>query len=237
MSLSSFSPGSTALVVGASGGIGAAFVAALRESGRFDTVHEAARGGPIRVDYDEPETVANLDDLGPLDLVIVATGMLHEPSGEGGRERGPEKSMPALRADWMARNMAVNAVGPMMVAARTLPQMRRDTRSVFAALSARVGSISDNRLGGWHSYRMSKAALNMGLVTLAIEHARRWPEGVVCGLHPGTVDTDLSEPFQRGVKRLFTPEESAGKLLDVIDGLAPADTGGVFDHAGERIPA
>ena len=231
MTLVSFREDATALVVGATGGIGAAFVSRLRDSCRFATVHEAGRNASVRVDYDDPSTCANVDGLGPLDLVIVATGLLHEG------ERAPEKSMRALDPDWMARNHLVNAVGPLIVARHALPLMRREGKSVFAALSARVGSISDNRLGGWHSYRMAKAALNMGLRNLAIEHARRWPDGIVCGLHPGTVDTGLSEPFQRGAKRLFTPGEAAEKLLAVIDGLGPDDTGGVFDHAGERIPA
>lgn len=236
--MNSFPPDSTALVVGATGGIGAAFVAALRASDRFGTVHGAGRSSPVRIDYDDPSTYAAIDTLGPLDLVIVATGLLHDPGSEAGAGgRGPEKSMRALDPTWMERNYRINTVGPLAVAQHALPLLRRDTKSVFAALSARVGSISDNRLGGWHSYRMAKAALNMGLRNLAIEHARRWPDAVVCGLHPGTVDTGLSEPFQRGVKVLFTPEEAAGKLLAVIDGLTPEDTGGVFDHAGERIPA
>ena len=227
--LSSFPAASTALVVGTTGGIGAALADALEASPAFTTVHRAGRHAPIRIDYDDPATFAAIDGLGPLDLVIVATGLLHE------NDRAPEKSMRALDPAWMARNFAVNAIGPMMVARHALPLMRREARTVFAALSARVGSIADNRLGGWHSYRMAKAALNMGLRNLAIEHARRWPDSVVCGLHPGTVDTGLSRPFQRGVEVLFTPQEAAARLLSVIDGLTPADTGGVFAHDGSRI--
>ena len=228
--LTSFAPNPTALVVGASGGIGAAFVRHLQGAGA--QVIEASRNGPVRIDYDAPETIpAALTEIEALDIVLVATGLLHED------EAGPEKSMRALDMDWMLRNHRVNAAGPLLVAAHALPKLKRDAKTCLAALSARVGSISDNRLGGWHSYRMAKAALNMGLRNLAIEHARRWPDSVVCGLHPGTVDTDLSKPFQRGVPTLLSPDESARRLLDVIDGLTPTDTGGVFAHDGERIPA
>ena len=116
--------------------------------------------------------------------------------------------------------------------------MRKGEKSVFAALSARVGSIADNRLGGWVSYRASKAALNMVLKTLSIEHARRWPESVIVGLHPGTVDSALSRPFNKRVEagKLFTPERAARQLLDVINVLAPADTGYTYAWDGKRIP-
>jgi NAD(P)-dependent dehydrogenase (short-subunit alcohol dehydrogenase family) len=116
--------------------------------------------------------------------------------------------------------------------------MPRDRRAVFAALSARVGSIGDNRLGGWHSYRASKAALNMILRNLAVELGRTHPQAVVAGLHPGTVDTGLSAPFQRGVKpeKLFTADHSAERLLTVLERLTPADSGGVFAWDGQRIP-
>jgi NAD(P)-dependent dehydrogenase (short-subunit alcohol dehydrogenase family) len=119
------------------------------------------------------------------------------------------------------------------------PLMPRDRRAAFAALSARVGSIGDNRLGGWHSYRASKAALNMLLRNLAVELARSHPQAVVAGLHPGTVDTGLSRPFQKGVAdgKLFTPEFSAASLMAVLDGLTPADSGGFFAWDGVRIPA
>ena len=115
--------------------------------------------------------------------------------------------------------------------------MRKKSKTVFAALSARVGSISDNRLGGWYAYRASKAALNMLLKTLAIEYARRYPESIVAGLHPGTVDTGLSRPFTRRTPegRLFPAERSARHLLSVIDGLRPEDSGGVYAWDGQRI--
>ena len=131
----------------------------------------------------------------------------------------------------------VNAVGPALIGKHFLPLMRPGRRSVFAALSARVGSISDNRLGGWTSYRASKAALNMLLRTFAVEHARRFPESVVVALHPGTVATRLSEPFTRRVPepRLFSPEKSARDLLTVVDGLSPDDTGGFFAWDGSAI--
>ena len=230
--MNSFRNGGTALVVGASGGIGGAFVGALRASGRFATVHEASRSGERVVDYDRPDTIEEaFADLADLDLVLVATGLLHEG------ELQPEKSMRALDADALHRAFHVNAVGPALVAKAALPRMRRGSKTAFAALSARVGSIEDNRIGGWHGYRAAKAALNMMLRNLAIEHARRWPDGLVVGLHPGTVDTDLSKPFQRGVPTLLAPNGSARRLLGVIDGLTPEETGGVFAHDGERVPA
>lgn len=222
-----------AVVIGASGGLGAAMVAALEASGRFNHVHALSRSTGLDLE-DEASiaaAAAGLKDGPPLGLVLVATGVLHS-----GAE--PERSYRALDPGHMARDYRVNTIGPALVAKHVLPLLPRDQRSVFAVLSARVGSIGDNRLGGWHSYRASKAALNMILRNLAIEMARTHPQAVVAGLHPGTVDTRLSAPFQRGVKpdKLFSPARSAACLLEVIDGLNPHDSGGVFAWDGVRIP-
>ena len=223
-----------AVVIGASGGVGAAVASLLKASGRFAIVHALSRSG-TGLDLEDEASIAaaaaRVADGPPATLVFVATGVLHH-----GFE--PERSWRALDADHMLRDYRINAVGPALVAKHFLPLMPRDRRAVFAALSARVGSIGDNRLGGWHSYRASKAALNMLLRNLAVELGRTHPKAVVAGLHPGTVDTGLSAPFQRGVRpeRLFTAEHSADRLLAVIDGLTPADSGGVFAWDGARIP-
>jgi len=149
----------------------------------------------------------------------------------------PEKSIGQIDPFAMLDVLKTNAVGPAMIAKHFLPLMRRDAKTVFAALSARVGSISDNRLGGWASYRASKAALNMLLKTASIEQARRFPQSVVVGIHPGTVDTDLSQPFQRRVPegKLFTPAYSVSRLLQVLDQLTPGDSGRCFAWDGQVI--
>ena len=234
--MNSLTPPSSAAVIGAGGGIGAAILRQLNRSPQFDKVFAfSRRGGDStgRLDItDEDSIKAAVEGIDvPLDLVIVATGVLYTDRFM------PEKSLRHLDADAMLEVLAVNTVGPTLVAKHLLPKMRRDGRTVFAALSARVGSIGDNRLGGWLSYRSSKAALNMALKTIAIEHGRNRPDAVVVGLHPGTVDTDLSSPFQRGVPKdkLFTPDYAAGQLLAVIDDLTPSDTGKVFAWDGSGI--
>ncbi|MFK8016241.1 MAG: SDR family NAD(P)-dependent oxidoreductase [Gammaproteobacteria bacterium] len=234
----------TACVIGAAGAIGRAFVDALCQRDDIqrlyafsrtpsDSVHPKVVNGQL--DYREPESIeraaATIDE--PLDLIVVATGVLHDADG-----LRPEKTFRAMDADHMARVLKVNTIGPALVATHFLPKLRPASRSVFAALSARVGSIADNRLGGWYSYRASKAALNMILRTLAIEVARRNRHAIIVGLHPGTVDSALSEPFQANVPqgKLFTPQRSAKALLDVVDGLDSSASGSVFDWAGDRVP-
>jgi NAD(P)-dependent dehydrogenase (short-subunit alcohol dehydrogenase family) len=225
-----------AVVIGASGGIGAAIVAALVEEGAFAVVHPFARrrADDGHVDLENEASIAAAAERvshGPAPaLVVVATGLLHDA------ERGPEKTLGDLDPAWLTRNFAVNAIGPALVAKHFLPLMPCSGRSIFAVLSARIGSISDNKLGGWHGYRASKAALNMLVRTLAIEEKRRNDRAIVVALHPGTVDTDLSRPFQGNVPgTLFTPERAALQLLDTIDALRPPDSGKLFDYEGVEI--
>ncbi|WP_372706813.1 SDR family NAD(P)-dependent oxidoreductase [Brevundimonas sp.] len=223
-----------AVVIGASGGIGAAVAERLNASGRFAVVHALSRSG-TGLDLEDEASVVDAAAkvaLGPApSLVFVATGVLHH-----GRQ--PERGFRAMTAEHLMRDFRVNAVGPALVAKHFLPLLPRDRRAVFAVLSARVGSIGDNRLGGWHAYRASKAALNMILRNLSIELARTHSKAVIAGLHPGTVDTALSEPFQRGVspEKLFTPQVSADHLLAVIVGLQPSDSGRVFAWDRQRVP-
>lgn len=233
-----------AVIFGASGGIGAAMAARLAEDPTVERLYLASRRPPPQTDprliplrfdlTDEASIAAAAAQVeGPLDLVFVATGVLHQ-----GDALAPEKTYRALDAQAMAALFAVNSIGPALIARHFLPLLPRDRRALFAALSARVGSMGDNRLGGWHSYRASKAALNMLLVTFAIELRRTHPHAIVAGLHPGTVDSALSSPFQRGVapEKLFTPARSAAHLLNVLNRLHPEDSGGIFAWDGARIP-
>jgi NAD(P)-dependent dehydrogenase (short-subunit alcohol dehydrogenase family) len=214
-----------AVIIGASGGIGAALADALAEEDA--TVTRFSRADLDLTD--EATIAAAAARAGTPDLVIVATGILHE----GGF--GPEKALRELDPVWLARQYAVNAIGPALVAKHFLPIMPRTGRSVFAVLSARVGSISDNRLGGWYGYRASKAALNQFVRSLAIEDKRRNDRGIVVALHPGTVDTKLSKPFQQSGRDLFKPDRAAVQLLDLIDGLKPQDSGKLFAWDGVEI--
>lgn len=215
----------SAVVIGASGGIGAALVEALRD----EDVPVRGFARPELDILDEASIAAAAVKAGSPSLVIVATGLLHEG------ERGPEKSLRDLDPAWLGRQYAVNAIGPALVAKHFLPIMPPTGRSVFAVLSARVGSITDNRLGGWYGYRASKAALNQLVRTLAIEDKRRNDRGIVVALHPGTVDTKLSEPFQSAGRDLFQPGRAAVQLLDVLDGLKVTDSGRHFAWDGTEI--
>jgi len=234
-----------AAVFGASGGIGRAFCEALQERGagriyagsRSGKVPQGAAITPFSFDLEQEGSIADAVSVmrgEPPDLVIVATGALSLGNGTG-----PEKSYRKLDPGAMAQVFALNTIGPALIAKHVLPLMPRDRRSVFAVLSARVGSIGDNRLGGWHSYRASKAALNMLLKNFAIELGRTHGQAVVVGLHPGTVDTALSQPFQSNLPegQLTAPEQAANNLLGVLDTLGPAQSGKVFDWRGEEVAA
>ncbi|MCP3736323.1 SDR family oxidoreductase [Sphingomonas sp. RP10(2022)] len=225
----------SAVVVGATGGIGVALCAAIEDEGTFDVVHALSRSGADPIDIEDEASIAAAAAriaVGPApSLVIVATGLLHQG------ERGPEKAYRELDAEWLATTLRVNAIGPALVAKHLLPLMPKLGRTVFAVLSARIGSISDNRLGGWYGYRMAKAALNQLVRNLSIEEKRRNDRSIVVGLHPGTVDTALSRPFRGNVRAgtLFTPDRAASQLLDVIDGLKAPDSGRLFDFEGKEV--
>jgi NAD(P)-dependent dehydrogenase (short-subunit alcohol dehydrogenase family) len=239
-------PEDVAVVVGATGGIGSALLDELGRDPRYGRLLGLSRtpppptGGSVVPGYIDVTDEASIEaaaaqakTLGTVRLVIVASGMLHDNAAR------PERTWAELRPEALMKLFAVNAIGPALVARHFLPLLPRNGRSVFASISARVGSIEDNRLGGWHSYRASKAALNMLLKTLSIELKRRNPSAICVGLHPGTVDTALSKPFQGSVApgKLFSPDQSAAHLLRVIEQLTPADSGAVFAWDGSRIPA
>ncbi|MEL6167548.1 MAG: SDR family NAD(P)-dependent oxidoreductase [Pseudomonadota bacterium] len=217
----------TALIVGASGGIGQAMARALSAKG-------VAVSGVSRrldgLDVTDPLSVAAVlgGFTGPFDLIIVATGILAPTGG------APEKTLQAIDARAMAETLAVNTVGPALILREVPRLLPKDGRSVVAVLTARVGSIGDNKMGGWYSYRASKAAANQIVRSAAIEIGRKRKEAVVVALHPGTVAT----PFTAGYPghRKVEPDEAAENLLGVIDGLTPGETGRFFDWAGEEVP-
>ena len=217
-----------ALIIGASGGIGAALAGGLEARGAEVTRLSRRDDGLDLTDPASVErTLGALD--GPFETVLVATGAL-EPDGHQ-----PEKALRQISAEAMAAHFALNATGPALVL-RHLPRLLpRDRPSTFAALSARVGSIGDNQLGGWHGYRAAKAALNQLVHGAAIELARSHRQAVCVVLHPGTVATRLTETHGAGHARV-SPETAAANLLGVLDGLTPADTGGFFDWAGKAVP-
>lgn len=222
------------IIIGSTGGIGGAFLKALSAQYGADSVIGLSRASgdiDLTVEASIAAAAVRCAKLPPPDLVIVATGMLHDAAGS------PEKSVRELDAERLAQAFAINVIGPALVAKHFLPLFARNKRGVFVALSARVGSISDNRIGGWYGYRAAKAALNMTIRNLAIEWGRTHKQGVCVGLHPGTVDTALSKPFQKNVSvdRLFTPDYAAAQMLGVLDVLSPADSGKCFAWDGTEI--
>jgi NAD(P)-dependent dehydrogenase (short-subunit alcohol dehydrogenase family) len=210
-----------ALIIGASGGIGAALADRLAPDHDVTRLSRSADGLDVT---DDASVAAALADLAPVDLAFVATGIL-APEGHA-----PEKALDAIDAEAMARTFAVDAIGPALVLKHLAPKLAPGAR--VGVLTARVGSIGDNRMGGWYSYRAAKAAANQIVHGAAIEIARRNKGSVVVALHPGTVET----PFTEGYKaRKVSPDEAAGNLIGVLTGLDPSETGGFFDYAGERI--
>lgn len=229
--LASFPPGGVAVVVGASGGIGAALVEALSGGSMFAAVIRLSR--PALELHDEATIAASAAQVaaqGAPRLIIDATGVLHAGALQ------PEKSWRHLDPVQLTEAFAINAIGPALLMKHYLPLLPIDGKSVFATLSARVGSISDNRLGGWYGYRASKAALNQFVRTAAVELHRRQRQAMCVALHPGTVETRLSSRFGKHGLDVQTPAVAAARLLRVIDGLRPADNGSFFDQHGVSIP-
>ncbi|KIT14504.1 SDR family NAD(P)-dependent oxidoreductase [Jannaschia aquimarina] len=211
-----------ALVIGASGGIGAALADALSRDHEVTRMSRSADG----LDVADPESVARgLGAVeGPFDTVFVATGIL-APEGAS-----PEKALDQIDADAMARTFAVNAIGPAIVLRHLVPLLAEGAR--VGVLTARVGSIGDNRMGGWYSYRASKAAANQIVHGAAIEIGRKDKAAVIVALHPGTVETTFTEGYKA---KKVTAEKAADNLIGVLSGLSPDQSGGFFDYAAKAI--
>ncbi|SHO57744.1 SDR family NAD(P)-dependent oxidoreductase [Vibrio quintilis] len=232
------------VITGSSGAIGSAFIrqvaavypdATIHAFSRQETAPELACVKTHQIDYIDESSIEAAAQVAtqdaPVDLMLVATGLLHCEN------LLPEKSLKEMTAAKLNAVFEANTIVPALFAKHFLPCMNRKERSVFAVLSARVGSISDNRLGGWYAYRASKAALNMIIKNAAIETGRLNKQAIVAGLHPGTVDSHLSQPFQGNVpeSQLFTPADSARYLLAVINHLTPAQSGRCFAWDGKEI--
>ena len=230
----STSSAGVAVVFGAGGGIGSALLALLSQSSRYESVLGFGRATSPAIDLLDEATLGraarDAAARGDIRLAIDATGFLHDAN------QLPEKSWRELDAPKLARAFALNAIGPALLMKHLLPLLPRHGRSAFVTLSARVGSIGDNRLGGWYAYRASKAALNQLVRTAAVELARRSPEALCIALHPGTVATPLSAPFATAGLQVQTPLEAARHILSVIDQLPADSSGRFFDWRGLEIP-
>ena len=225
---------SVAVVIGASGGIGSALVLALLGGGEYRTVVALSRQSDPPIDIEAEATIAaaaeHVGALGTVRLIVDATGLLH------GSGVDPEKSWRQLDAARLARYFAINAIGPALLMKYFLPLLPRSGPAVFATLSAKVGSIADNELGGWYGYRASKAALNQFVRTAAIELRRSRPDAICVAIHPGTVDTGLSAPFAKAGLAVHAPDDAAHRILRCLKGLTPPNSGGFFDRNGDRLP-
>jgi len=231
------------VITGGSGGLGSAFVEALSGRPQVEKIIATSRRDPsvsahpkinwYRLDLTDEAAVRDwAQHVDEIDWLINTAGLLHTPAA------GPEKTIRQINPAFFLENMRVNTLPTLLLAKHLQAKFRHGRPSVFATISAKVGSIEGNRLGGWYSYRASKAALNMCLKTIAIEWARTLPNVAVAALHPGTTDTAMSRPFQRHVpaQQLFSPSQSAGYLLAVLDGFMPAQTGQFLAFDGERLP-
>ncbi|OCQ94833.1 cell-cell signaling protein [Nostoc sp. MBR 210] len=244
-----------AMIIGASQGIGLGFVKQLIQDTRIDKIYATHRQeqtaqelldlteeypdklNSLQMDItDESQIVKAVQNIrsqiNKLHLVINCVGLLHEGDLQ------PEKSLKHINPENLLRYFQINSIGAVLLAKHLLPLFRHQEPSVFASISAKVGSIGDNQLGGWYGYRASKAALNMLMRTTAIEYGRSSPQTLVVTLHPGTTDTRLSRPFQRNVppEKLFSVERTVSQLLTVIEKLEPSDSGQFFSWDGSKLP-
>ncbi len=232
------------VVIGASGALGGEFtkqlagqddVKAIYAFSRSKTDFESDKIQSHIIDIEDEKSIKLASEIASqnakIDMVIIATGLLHDD------ELMPEKSLKDVSAEKFQKLFSINTIAPALLAKYFLPLLNKERRSIFTAISARVSSISDNKLGGWYSYRASKAALNMVLKNAAIEIGRSNKNAIIAGLHPGTVDSKLSKPFQAGVAadKLFTPKYSVEKMLEVLNALKTSDSGDLFDFNGKKI--
>ena len=230
-----------ALVIGAGGGLGAALVQALSITGEhgIDGALALGRSTQPAIDYSDEASLENAAawvaaqcaaEGAELRLLIVASGFLHGGAGQ------PERSWAQLDAEYLSEVFRINTIGPALVMKHFLPLLPRQGRCVAGFVSAKVGSIGDNALGGWYGYRAAKAALNQLVKTAAIELKRRNPQALCVALHPGTVDTALSKPFAKAGLKLRSPDVAAKELLSVLAGLEPQQTGSLVDYQGNTLP-
>lgn len=229
-----FVAGGNAVVFGASGGIGSALVDVLRDRCNLAGVIGFSRSSCPAIDLlneaSLKEAAAFAAAQGDIRIVVDATGFLHDAT------HLPEKSWRDLDPSQMARSFALNAIGPALIMKHILPLLPREGKTVFASLSAKVGSIGDNHLGGWYSYRASKAALNQLIHTASIELRRQRPEAICVALHPGTVDTRLAAPFRKTGLPIQSPKVAAEHLIAAMEQMGVHDSGGFFDQRGRPIP-
>ena len=233
------SPQNLALIIGSTGGLGAALLSHLRTDTQYTKAIGLSRSTQVSVNYDDETSIVKaaqyIADLCKqsnleLRLLIVATGFLHGAQGQ------PERSFTNLDAAYLSQVFNINTLGPALVMKHFLPLLPKTGRSVAGFVSAKVGSIGDNALGGWYGYRSSKAALNQLVKTASIELTRRNKDSICVSLHPGTVATPLSEPFAKTGLNVRPASEAAGDLLAVLAGLQAADTGCLIDHKGQILP-
>ena len=230
------------LIAGSSGAIGSEFTRFYSEDRNVEKIVTLSRKindsgykkiQPIKIDYNKEETFENLDkilQLESINTIIIATGILHTDQIK------PEKSIDVINSDGLKKVFQVNVFGPMMLVKKLMPLIKKSQGVKIIFLTARVGSISDNKLGGWYSYRSSKSALNMMINNLSIELQRTNKENIVIGIHPGTVKSHLSEPFLRYVKHnIFSPRESVELMTQVISKITQKDSGKCFDFSGKVI--